>query len=352
MWPRLPAEWEPQAATLLTWPHEASDWGVERHEVVDTFTALGVAISADQALLSVGTSTAHVTDIQAQLVKSGAQPDRLLFAIAPSNDVWARDHGPLTVLDVDGPIVCDFGFNGWGGKFEHDKDSAITATLRDQGVFGDTPVTMPGIVLEGGAIETDGQGTLLATRSSVLDNARNPGLCPERLQDRLTETLGFDRFLWLDHGAVGGDDTDGHIDTLARFADPDTILHATAPKHHPDHAELSLMTEQLRTLRRRDGNPYRLVPLPCPGEITDREGGLLPATYANFLLTNHSVLMPSYRVAADNVARERLSKIFPTRRVVPVDCRAIIRQNGSLHCLTMQFPLSLTLHGSGVIAKP
>jgi len=348
---RLPAEWEPQSAVMLTWPHAGSDWE-DLTAVFEAFAALGAAISADQELLSVGADASHLAQIQDHLLSTGAKPSRLRYASAASDDAWARDHGPLTVLGDNGPVLNDFTFNGWGGKYPAGRDNAITRSLQAQGVFGDVPRHDPQLVLEGGAIETDGQGTILATRSSIIDASRNPGMGVAELEQRLAGILGCRRFLWLDHGALTGDDTDGHIDTLVRFADPGTLVHTTVPDNHPDHAAVAAMTDELRALRTADGRPYRLIPLPYPGDHRGADGRRLPATYANFLITNRSVLMPRYGSSADAAAQARLGTAFPGRRIVSIDCRAIIEQNGSLHCLTMQFPAALQLHAPHTIDRP
>lgn len=328
---------------MLTWPHPGSDWGDSLDAVYQTFVSIGATVSTDQTVLSVCETAAHRDAVQQRLLAAGADPKRLLFAIAPSDDAWARDHGPITTLTAHGAVLNDFDFNGWGGRFAADLDNAITARLYVQGVFGHAGLASPGLVLEGGAIETDGQGTLLATRSAVIGPSRNPSLGQSALERRLGDHLGLRRFLWLDHGGLTGDDTDGHIDTLARFADPGTILYTTAPPGHPDHRELSAMAAELGRFRTMSGTPYRLIGLPSPGEHRDENNTLLPATYANFLITNHQVLLPVYDVAADRIAADRLAQAFPGRRIVPIDCRAIIRQHGSLHCLTMQFPAALEL---------
>jgi len=343
---RLPAEWEPQAGVMLTWPHEDTDWGDRLPVVYPVFAAIGSAISAHEILLSVCQSTAHAARVRQLLRERGAAVDRLRFCIAPSDDSWARDHGPLTTVAGGRALLNDFIFNGWGGKFAGARDSAISGTLQAQRVFPATEMHRREFVLEGGAIETDGAGTLLARRSSVITDTRNPGLRQADVERLLGDYLGFDRFLWLDHGDVSGDDTDGHIDTLARFAAPDTIVYATAPANDADHPGLDAMEGQLRGLRTRSGSPYRLLPLPFPGVHLDRDGRRLPATYANFLLINDAVLLPTYAVAEDAEAIAVLSGAFPGRDVIPVDCRDIIEQNGSLHCLTMQFPAQVELRDS------
>ncbi len=341
---RLPAEWEPQSAVMLTWPHADTDWGTDLAAVFGVMTTIAKAICSEQTLLSVCVSDAHRQQVRALLKAAGADASRLRFAVAPSNDTWARDHGPLTTLDARGPVINDFSFNGWGGKFDAKKDNEITARLCSRNVFGSNKVKTSSLVLEGGAVETDGLGTLLATRSSLIDQRRNPDMDCAQIEAVLTESLGINRYLWLDHGALSGDDTDSHIDTLARFVDPHTIAYATVAEGHPDAASLRAMAEQLRQFRTASGEPYRLVPLPSPGWHTDDQGRLLPASYANFLVINRKVLLPIYGVDNDQRAIACLRELMPDREIVPIDCRPIIRQNGSLHCLTMQFPAALTVY--------
>lgn len=343
---RLPAEWEPQSGVMMTWPHADGDWGPSLDAVYPVFAAIGREIAAREDLLSVCRSRGHALKLHELLRAHGARADRLRFALAASNDTWARDHGPLTTLQGDTPILNHFGFNGWGGKFEAGLDGAIVGRLHAQGAFGDAALETRGLVLEGGAIETDGAGTLLATRASVITETRNPGMTEGQIEARLGEWLGLDRFLWLDHGDISGDDTDGHVDTLARFADGQTIVHATAPPGDPDHAGLAAMARQLAGFRTRDGRPYRLLPLPFPGVHRAADGRRLPATYANFLIVNGALLLPVYGVPQDTQAQAVLAQAYPGREIVPLDCRAIIEQNGSLHCLTMQFPAAVALHDS------
>ncbi len=333
---------------MLTWPHADSDWCDVLDTVNPVFAQIGHAIARHEILLSVCASADHLAEVRHRLVWQGADQEQLRFGIAPGNDTWARDHGPLTTLRDQSPAINDFVFNGWGGKFSAELDSAVTGQLHEQGTFADAALLQHDLVLEGGALETDGAGTLLATRSSIVTTSRNAGLDTRDIEQRLTEILGLRRFLWLEHGDLSGDDTDGHIDTLARFADPETILFATAPAGDPDRAALSAMAAELQHLRRADGQPYRLLALPFPGIHLDHDGRRLPASYANFLVINDAVLLPTYRVPQDDEAMQVIRKAFPTREVVGIDCREIIRQNGSLHCLTMQFPQALELrNGAG-----
>jgi agmatine/peptidylarginine deiminase len=331
---------------MLTWPHEHTDWRDRLQAVLPTFARIGVAIAAHETLLSVCRSVAHAAMIRKLLLGDGARPDNLAFAIAASNDTWARDHGPIATLSEGRALLNDFAFNGWGGKFEAALDAAIPARLRDQHSFADTGMRTRDLVLEGGAIETDGAGTLLATRSSLITDSRNPGRSQGDVERALHEWLGLDRFLWLAHGRLSGDDTDGHIDTLARFTDRDSIVYTTAPAGDPDHGALCAMAKELRALRTRDGRPYRLLALPFPGIHRDPDGRRLPASYANFLVINGAVLVPVYAVAQDGQALAVLQQAFPNHHIEPIDCRAIIEQNGSLHCLTMQFPAAVELCSS------
>jgi agmatine/peptidylarginine deiminase len=328
---------------MLTWPHEDSDWGGHLADIYPVFAQIGVAISKRQPLLSVCRSLEHATTVKRRLLEGGASADHLAFALADSNDSWARDYGPLTTLSDANAQLNDFVFNGWGGKFPAGYDRAVSRRLHEQRVFAGTVMHMRDLVLEGGAVETDGTGTLLATRTSILADSRNPGHSQQQIERLLRGWLGFERFMWLDHGHITGDDTDGHVDTLARFADPGSILHATAPQGDQDHLELVAMREQLQTLRTPGGQPYRLLPLPFPGVHTDANGRRLPASYTNFLIINGAVLLPVYGAIEDRAAEAVMRQAFPGREIVPVDCRRIIEQNGSLHCLTMQFPAGVRL---------
>ncbi|MFP4280592.1 MAG: agmatine/peptidylarginine deiminase [Halochromatium sp.] len=330
---RLPAEWEPQAAIMLTWPHPGTDWARQLDAVERVYQRLVPLIGRDQEVLIVCRDAPHRAAIQAQL--SASSVARIRFAIAPSNDTWARDHGPISVIDGASGQRCliDFRFDGWGGKYPAALDDRITATV----FAGDECLESSALVLEGGAIESDGAGSLLAVRRTLVDPQRNPGWSQAAIEDELRIRLGIERFLWLEHGQLSGDDTDGHIDTLARFCDARTIGYAaSSDPADADHPVLEQLAAELRRLRQRNGEPYRLVALPQPAPIHDDDGQRLPAGYANFLITNRSVLVPVYADPADAIACERLASCFPGRRIEPVDCRPLIRQGGSLHCITMQ----------------
>lgn len=335
----LPAEWAPQSAVLLTWPHPETDWAPLLDEAEEVFVQIAREVTQRQGVIVACRDEAHEVRICRMLSGAGARMERVVTALAPSDDTWARDHGPITVLEDGQPVLLDFRFNGWGGKYPADADDALTARLHRQGAFGELPLRTLERVLEGGAIDSDGAGTLLTTRSCLLTPTRNPDLDAASVEAMLRDTLGVHRVLWLEHGHLEGDDTDGHVDTLARFCDEQTIAHVTcSDPADPHHGALAAMTRELEALRTADGHPYRLIPLPLPAPIHDLEGRRLPATHANFLILNGAVLVPTYNDPADATALAVLQRAFPEREVVGIDCRPLIRQFGSLHCVTMQIP--------------
>jgi agmatine deiminase len=334
---RLPAEWEPQDGVLVAWPHERSDWHPWLAEVQPVFTEIVRQVSRFETALVVVPEQERAR-IAGLLQAAGAVMERVRLFGTDTNDTWARDFGPITVEADGGACLLDFGFNGWGLKFTADRDNLVTGRLHAAGAFGSTPRRVCGMILEGGSIESDGAGTILTTTECLLNPNRNPHLTRAEIEAELAGAFGADRFLWLDHGFLAGDDTDSHIDTLARLCPDDTIAHVTCDDPDDEHfRELGLMVEELRQLRTRDGRPYRLVPLPWPGAKFDG-GERLPATYANFLVVNGAVLVPTYRDPRDDEALDAVAAAFPTREIVGIDCLPLILQHGSLHCVTMQLP--------------
>jgi agmatine deiminase len=328
---------------MLTWPHANSDWAPYLSAVEPVFVAIGEAVTRHQKLLVVCNDDVLRTRVRDLLHAAGADLTRVTLTVAPSNDTWTRDHGPITAHDHNNNLVLlDFEFNGWGGKYHANLDNEITSRLHVQGLWGEASLVKPGLILEGGSIELDGQGTLLTTTRCLLAATRNAHVSRTELETHLHEWLGVDRFLWLEHGALEGDDTDSHIDTLARFCDPQTIAYVqcTDPQD-PHFAALHAMEQELRAFRQRNGAAYRLIPLPWPRAVTNEQGDRLPATYANFLIINHAVLVPTYHDPADNDALTALQRAFPNRKVIGIPCRPLVYQYGSLHCVTMQLPQGL-----------
>jgi agmatine/peptidylarginine deiminase len=338
----LPAEWAPQSAVMLTWPHSGTDWAGILDEVEPVFLEIARSVLRFQHLIISCEHVVRLQDLERELNTWADQqglPGRVHAVPAPANDTWARDHGPITVITSEGPILLDFRFNAWGGKFPWEKDDALNRHLADSGVFGATPMRAVEFVLEGGSIESDGEGTLLATSECLLTPSRNASMDRGAIEQLLSEMLGADRILWLNHGYLAGDDTDSHIDTLARFCAPDHICYVTCPDVADEHySALAAMEEDLQEFRQRDGTPYQLTALPWPDPVFGHEGERLPATYANFLIINGAILLPVYGVTQDDEAIRIISQIFSSQEVIPINCRALVQQHGSLHCVTMQIP--------------
>lgn len=316
----LPAEWEPQSGVQLTWPHAATDWAPMLNEVLVTYRAMADAIQGRE---------------------------QLLIAYPPTNDTWARDHGFITLVDDEGgqPLLLDFKFNGWGEKFPSDLDNALNRRLYREGRISGRYESHLDFVLEGGSIESDGRGTLMTTTQCLLAPHRNQPMTQADIERYLKRALHAERVIWIDHGHLEGDDTDGHIDTLARFAPNDTIIYIGCDNPADAHYHsLGRMKAQLQTLRTLDGKPYRLVELPLPRPIYDADGERLPATYANFLFLNGALLCPTYgQDDLDRRALQILRDALPQYEVVGIDCQPLIRQHGSLHCCTMQFPKNVII---------
>ncbi len=337
---RLPPEWAPQRGILLTWPHTGGDWGVQLPEVESVFVELAVQIGRFEEVIIAAREESHRHHIESLLAAADARRDRISLYRAPSNDSWSRDHGPITVLDGRSHLrILDFTFNGWGGRHPSRLDDRLTRTLHRQGAFGEIPLERVDLVLEGGAIEVDGRGGLLTTTRCLLSPLRNPDLGCQALEALFAELFGIERTMWLENGHLAGDDTDSHIDTLARFCNPTTIAYVSCDDPHDEHFhELREMEAELRCLRDADGKPYTLVPLPWPEPLYDTSGERLPATYANFLIINGAVLIPLYGTPRDQQALEVLAGCFPDRQILGIHCLPLIRQYGSLHCATMQIP--------------
>lgn len=333
---RFPAEWEPQSAVLIAWPNADTDWADRLGEVEETYIALVAAITRFQdAIVCVADEDVEAY-ARARLSSARVDMAKVRFIEAPYDDTWLRDSGPITLRDGDGFRLLDFRFTGWGGKFDASQDDLLVQRLTEAGIFSKSARQSIDFTLEGGAIDTDGDGTLLTTWQCL--HERHPDASRDELTTRLADWLKQDRVLWLDHGYLEGDDTDAHVDTLARFAPGDAIVFQACDDESDSHyAELKAMGDEIAALRTKDGKPYRLFPLPWAQPILD-DGRRLAASYANFLIVNGAVLMPAYGDDADAKAQAVLAEAFPGREIVPVPCRSLIWQNGSLHCITMQLP--------------
>lgn len=337
---RLPAEWEPQSAVLIAWPHAGTDWAERLAGVETTYVALAAAVTRFQPLVVVAADADVRAHAETLLRVAGVDLARIRFVELPYDDTWLRDSGPVTLKGGDGGFqLTDFRFTGWGGKFGAERDDALIAGLVRAGVFGQAAHRRIDWALEGGGIESDGDGTVLTTWKCL--HQRHPGQSREAMDAILRDSLHAARILWLDHGYLEGDDTDAHIDTLARFAPGERIVfQACDDAGDPHHAELQRMAAELAALRTADGRPYRLHPLPWAKPILD-EGRRLAASYANYLVINDAVLVPAYGDAADDEAARIIGAAHPGRDMVQVPCRPLIWQNGSLHCITMQLPAGL-----------
>lgn len=336
---RLPAEWEPQDAVMLTWPHKNSPWDWILDDVVELYEALATVI-CDYADVVIAAPEAQLEEVRSRLEAMGAPLEYIHLYPCASNDSWARDHGPLTVETPDGFKLLDFQFNGWGNKFPHNLDDQIPQKLFEQNAFPYATMESQDWVLEGGSVETDGQGTLLTTSSCLLNQNRNPNLSKVDIEARLMSAFGVKKINWLDHGYLAGDDTDGHIDTLARLCPNNTIVYTACDDEQDEHYdELKKMEAQLQSFTNANDEPYRLLPLPWAGEVLgDESDARLPSTYANFLIINEAVLVPIYGLPMDEDALEVVSQAFPGYEIFGIPCLSLIEQGGSLHCITMQIP--------------
>ncbi len=336
---RLPAEWEPQSGVLLCWPHPRTDWADTLAEVEPCVAAMVAAISRFEQVLLIVDDAGRV---RPQLAAAGSHAERVRLVELPTNDTWARDFAAITVQERDTFRLLDFGFNGWGLKFAADLDNTVNRRLHAMGELGTSPMSTLAMILEGGSIESDGAGSILTTADCLLSANRNPHMSQQAIEAELCRRFGARQVLWLHHGHLAGDDTDSHIDILARFAPGETIVHMhcddPGDAHYP---AFDAMLAELAGLRNADGRPYRLVALPWPRPRHNRHGELVAPSYANFLVINDAVLVPVYGDASDDEALQTIAACFPAREVIGIDASPLLEQGGSLHCMTMQFPLGV-----------
>ncbi len=356
----LPAEWEPQSIIQLTWPHALTDWAYCLDEITSTFVALADVITRYEGLLIVTPDEGSTRQTLARTL-TPVQMTRVMICQCDTNDTWARDHGALTLLHRDGttscdggeqpdcgavsPLLLDFRFNGWGEKFPAAFDNAINRHLKASGIFDVLMEDHDDFVLEGGSVESDGKGTVFTTSQCLMAPHRNQPLSMEEIEEQLKSRLRADRIVWLHHGNLVGDDTDGHIDTIVRCAPGNTLLYVCCDDEDDEqYADFQNLQSELLSLRTTEGAPYHLLSLPMPEAIYE-DGERLPATYANFVILNGAVIVPTYhQPELDRKALHTIRQAFPGRDIIPLDARTVIRQHGSLHCLTMQYPQSLHIN--------
>jgi len=332
---RVIAEWEKQRGILMAFPHEETDWYTP-----DDPKSLDAALSP---FLRIAQAVAYKEPVyiickDRETVKPHFCSTRnITFIELPTNDTWIRDYGYISIEEDGQKKLLDFTFDGWGGKFDATLDNCVNTLLHTKGYMGTTPLETINFVLEGGSIESDGEGTILTTSQCLCNPNRNGGLTKKEVEEKLHEYLGAKRVLWLDHGYLAGDDTDSHIDTLARFVNQDTIVYLKCNDSSDEHYKaLKAMEEQLQGFRTKEGNPYRLIPLPMCKAIYDKQGNRLPATYANFLITNDAIIYPTYQDKNDVRVSEIFKEIYPSKEMIPINCLKLIEEGGSLHCSTMQ----------------
>ncbi|HQW80815.1 MAG: agmatine deiminase family protein [Rhodanobacteraceae bacterium] len=334
---QLPAEWERQSAVLIAWPHASTDWAANLADVESTYVALATAVARFQHLRIVVANTALSAHVRARLTGAGVDMTRVRLIIADYDDTWLRDSGPITQRDNNRFRLLDFHFTGWGGKFGASRDDRLIGALHAAGMFQNAEHARVDFALEGGAIEVDGNGTLMSTLTCL--HQRHPALDEAGLGEALGKIFSVAQVVLLKSGELQGDDTDAHIDTLARFAPDRTIVFQSCDdESDPHHASLTAMRNELAAMRDVDGHPYRLLALPWAKPIHAADGRRLAASYANFLIINDALLMPAYGDCADAEAKRALARAFPDREIVAIPARALIEQNGSLHCITMQLP--------------
>jgi agmatine deiminase len=337
---RMPAEWEPHASTWLTWPRPDGISFPGHYETIPPVYAQLIRHLAEGEDVNINVWDGKMeASVRAILASEGTPLKSVKFHYFPAYEPWCRDHGPIFLVRERNErrerAIVDWGYNAWGGKYPpYDLDDAIpqhVAKLRD------LPLFSPGIVMEGGSLEVNGRGTLLTTSACLLNPNRNPHLSKVEIENYLRDYLGVDQVLWLGEGIVG-DDTDGHIDDLTRFINPTTLVTVVEEDStDANYAILQENLERLKSFRDLDGKSFRIIPLPTPGVI-EREGQRLPASYANFYISNRSVIVPTYRHKNDKAALQILQAEFPGRRVIGVDSTELIWGLGSFHCITQQEP--------------
>jgi len=326
----LPPEWNEQSFVQIVFPHNKTDWNQYLEEALETFVNIAKTISKYQKCLIITKNLVQAKSFFSHL-------DNLIFVQLDTNDTWSRDFGAITVQNKNEFIALDFEFNAWGKKFPYNLDNKITQKLKNTSLLELYKHKSIPFVLEGGSIDSNGNGIILTTKC-LLEKNRNPDLTQNEIEKKLLEYFGATKILWLNNGYLEGDDTDSHIDTLARFVSEDTIVYQSCEDENDIHyRELKKMENELLNFTQLNGNKFKIIALPwiqAKYYLNER----LPATYANFLIINGAVLVPIYDDKNDKKALEIFKNIFPKRDIIGIDCQVLLRQHGSLHCVTMQYP--------------
>ena len=340
---RLPAEWEPQDAILLAWPHKNTAWDWQLEDIIQLYEAL-VSVICDYADIVIALPDEALPEVRARLAAMDIPLEYVYFYPIDSNDTCVRDFGPLTVQTNAGMKLLNFEFNAWGKKYAFDLDNKVSENMHKLDAFPAAGFESIRFVLEGGSIETDGQGTLLTTASCLLNKNRNPHLTKDQIEQQLKAALGVQKINWLHSGYLAGDDTDGHIDVLARICPNNTIVYTACDDEADEHyLALKNMERELKAMTNAHGRAYRLLPLPWPGAKYSDNDQRLPATYASFLIVNEAVLVPIYESLSDEDALDVVSHAFPGYEIFGIPCLSLIERGGSLHCITMQLPEGVLL---------
>jgi agmatine deiminase len=326
------AEWQKQRAVLMAFPHKKSDWNKNLQSALVPFIRIAQAIAYKEPVYIICDKKEDISDLF-------CSTRNMSFIEIATNDTWIRDFGYISVFEEGEIKLLDFTFDAWGGKFDASLDNAVNEAFHKKGYMGIMPLETIDFVLEGGAIESDGLGTIMTTSACLCNPNRNGGLSKERVEEKFAEYLGAKRVLWLDYGYLAGDDTDSHVDTLARFVSEDTIMYVQCLDEEDEHyRELQKMEAQLKAFKTFENKKYTLIPLPMVSAKFDENKSRLPATYANFLITNGALVYPSYSVKEDKVVHEIFKDFFKDKEIIPVECSRLIEEGGSLHCSTMQIP--------------
>jgi agmatine deiminase len=338
---RMPAEWEPHAATWLAWPHNAADWPGRFHPIPWVYCDIVRHLTRVEDVHLLVENAAAEQRAHALLGKTGARLERVHFHQWPTDRVWMRDSGPIFVKRAEGVGITNWRFNAWAKYDDWQSDDQLPSRATELLHLPSWTPEFQGhrVVLEGGSIDVNGRGTLITTEECLLSQVqqRNPGLGREDLERVFHEYLGIDQVLWMNRG-IAGDDTHGHVDDITRFVGPLTIVTVTEPNPSDEnHLPLKENLERLHRARNPEGHPYHIVELPMPAPVVF-QGQRLPASYANFYIANGLVLVPTFNDANDRKALNVLAEVFPDREVVGIHCGDLVWGLGTLHCMTQQQP--------------